>query len=381
MSSLEGLDIAAEFPITRNSIYLSHSAISPLPARTAAAIQRYAKEASEQGLVALPRWIARLGMARSEAAMMLRADEAEIGFVKSTTHGLMIVANSLHWLKGQTIIVEEHTFPANWYVWKGLEERAGVQVVTWPERNFRYEMEDLARLLSEHDVAMVSLTAASYSTGFRHDLAAIGKLLRESGVLFCVDAIQQLGAFPIDANECCIDFLAADSHKWLLGPEGAGIVYVNAHRLDMFNDTFVGWLGREGFEDYDARDLPPDPTARRFEEGAPNQVGVQGMGASLTILNEVGIDVVAQRIRANCRVLQDGLRDLRWKLISPADEEHASGIVAFEHAEKDPSAIVRALAEKKIVCSARRGFLRMAPHFYQTPEEMQRVVDAVRETG
>ena len=377
MSTFAGLDIAAEFPITRNAIYLSHSAVSPLPARTAAAIERYAREASQQGIAAVPRWIQRLGVARTEAAMMLSAAEEEIAFVKSTTHGLMIVANSLSWREGQCIVVEENTFPANWYVWKNLAERTGVRVLTWPERHYRYELEDLERLIAEHDVAMVSLTAVSYSTGYRHDLAEIGSMLRRAGVLYCVDAIQQLGAFPIDVGETGIDFLSADSHKWLLGPEGAGIFYVDQHRLGMFDDTFCGWLGRKGFDDYNARDLPPDPAARRFEEGAPNQVGVQGMSASLTLLNEVGIDVVAARIRENCRVLEEGLRGLGWEQISPRDEAHASGIVTFRHEHRNPEDIVRALGERKILCSTRRGFLRMAPHFYQTPEEMQRVVDEV----
>ncbi|MEQ8820522.1 MAG: aminotransferase class V-fold PLP-dependent enzyme [Sumerlaeia bacterium] len=366
------------FPISESQIYLNHAAVSPLPRPGQEAIATYARECCEEGLKAFPRWIARNDAARREAATLLGADAGEIAFVKSTTHGLQIVANSVNWRAGDVIVVEEHAFPANWYVWKSLEERFGVRVVQWPERpDYTFAIEELEPILADHPVRMVALTAGHYATGFRHDLAAVGEKVKAAGALYCLDAIQVLGAVPVDVRDCRADFVSADGHKWLLGPEGCGVFYVRRAVLGELNDSMCGWLGREKIDDYEARNLAPHPEARRFEEGAPNHMGMHGLGAALAIFNTVGMEEVWRRIQANTRVLREGLETQGWRAISSTDPAHATGILAMAHAEHDPVELAKKLMAGGISLSSRRGFLRLAPHFYNSPEQMEMVVETI----
>ncbi|MBI5155037.1 aminotransferase class V-fold PLP-dependent enzyme [Candidatus Poribacteria bacterium] len=373
-----GFDTAVEFPsYARGIIHLNHAGVSPLPARAAEAIARYAAEASETIFTTQPRWFAAMPAARECAARLLNAGPDEIAFTKGTTHGFIILANSIRWMPGDVIVTEEATFPSNWYVWKSLEERFGVRVVQWPERDFRYELEDLRAILRGHPVRMVSISAASYSTGFRHDLKTVGSLCREAGAMFCLDVIRQLGAIGVDVRACGVDFASADGHKWLLGPEGAGVLFVRRERLAELNESCCGWIGRQNFMDLENPSLPPDPSARRFEEGAPNHVGILALGEAMRLLCEVGMETIAPRVRENARVLESGFRELGWRQISPRGEAHASGIVIFDTApSREPGAVAKALTAASMPCVSRRGFLRTAPHFYQTPADMERVVRA-----
>ena len=366
------------FPITREQIYLNHAGVSPLPAPTAALVRAYADEAEKSGAGGFAAWAPRLKSSREEAARLLNADTSEIAFVKSTTQGLNNIAFGLRWNPGDVIVIEDNTFPANWYPWKATE-LFGAETWLWPERNYRYDLNELEERLKQGNVRLVAATTANFSTGYRHDLAALGGLCREYEALLCVDAIQTLGVFPTDVKELGIDFLSADSHKWLLGPEGAGIMYVAKDRLDLFNEHVVGWLGRKEFANYSYLDQPPDPTARRFEEGAPNIAGFTAMGESFRMINELGPENIARHNRQLCEVLENGLEELGWQIISPRDE-HASSIVCAANANVDIDALVKKLnIDDHIIATNRRNFLRMAPHFYQTKGDMEKVVEAVEQ--
>lgn len=373
------LDWEQEFPILQSGrLHLNHSGVSPLTRRAADALVRYAREASEEMGTVNAKWYARLDEVRAQAARLMNADSEEIVFANSTTHGLLIVANSVAWKSGQAIVVEENTFPANWYVWKALEARCGVRVLVWPERDLRYEIAGLEALLRDNPVQMVALSAVDYATGFRHDLEAIGALCRNAGALFCIDGIQALGAVPVDVRACGADFLSADSHKWLLGPEGAGLLFVRRERIAELSEAMVGWIGRQNFTDYEARDLAPDPTARRFEPGAYNHAGLHAMGESIRLLNDFGMGEVHRRLRARREELVAGVEETGWQLASPRGESDSAGIASFRHATLDAEQTAKRLVGRGIICTARRGMLRLAPHFYQSPEHMQRVV---REVG
>ncbi|MBX3730608.1 MAG: aminotransferase class V-fold PLP-dependent enzyme [Candidatus Sumerlaeia bacterium] len=374
---------AAEFPILASGrIHMNHAGVAPVPARARDAMIAYAQEVSADfSLVGHRRWFGRVSAARAAAARLLGADSAEIAFTKNTTQGLQIVANCLAWQPGEVIVVEETTFPANWYVWKALERRHGVRVVTWPERALRYELDDLAHLLRAHPVRLVSLSAADYATGFRHDLAAAGALVRAAGALFCVDAIQVLGALPLDVRACGVDFLSADGHKWMLGPEGAGIFYARRERLDLLDDSQSGWTGRVDFMDFDRRDLPPDPTARRFEEGALNIAGILGLGGALDVLHEAGAETIESRLRAHRARLVEAVTALGWELVSPREGPHATGTASFRHPRLDAGEVARRLVDSGVTCTARRGLLRFSGHFYQPAEQMDRVAETLAGVG
>lgn len=383
---MNSFDVATEFPQTSAGIvHLNHAAVAPLPHRTAEAIRRFADLASKGLASFAPEWYPSIERARSTVAKFVGGSPDEIAFTKSTTHGLLIVAHSLRWRPGDVIVVEESTFPANWYTWKPLEELHGVRIVTWPERNFRYEIADLEAIFKQHRVRMVAASAADYATGFRHDLNAIGALARAYGALFCVDAIQVLGARPIDLEACGADFLSADGHKWMLAPEGIGLLWVRHSRQAEMTETMAGWLGRENYARYEAKDLTPHPSARRFEEGAQCVVGINALEASLALQLEVGKDEVARRIMTNRARLREGLLELGWEVISPADDAHACGILSSRHATLDPAKVAKGMVDGRFLCSARRGFLRLSPHFYNQPAhldaalaQLKKAMDAAR---
>lgn len=370
-------EFAANFPILSAPIvHLNHCGVAPITGPAADVLRKYAADASTRAGIANREWHAGIQRAREDAAKIVGGGADEIAFVKSTTHGLLIVANSIDWKRGDAIVVDERTFPANWHAWKPLEERFGVRIVAWPERDHRYELADLERIVREHSVRLVSISAADFATGFCHDIAAIGRIAKGAGALYCLDAIQMLGARPVDARACGADFLSADGHKWMLGPEGAGMLYVRRESLGELQPWLCGWLGRANFTRFDDNALPPDPTARRFEEGATNVPGVLAFGASLALLNETGLAEVQRRLRANVGILRDGLRDAGWRLVSP-DDDRWCGISSFSHPTIDPNAIVVHLAKHDIVATSRRGWLRLAPHFYQSADQMHRVAETV----
>lgn len=367
-----------EFPIRKSQVYLNHAGVAPLPRRAVEAMGRYASECSQGGIVSYPEWNRRIRAAREGAARLIGAEPGEIAFVKNTTHGLMIVAQGLDWKPGDVVVVEERPFPANWYPWKGLE-RLGVQVWQWPERDFRFHLEDLEARLKAGGVRLVSVCSAHYATGYRHSLAEIGSLCHNHDALFCVDAIQSMGAFPILAGDWNIDFLAADGHKWLLGPDGCGVLYCPERNLSRLGEHVVGWEGRAHPMDYDTLDQPPAKDARRFEEGALNLAGIHALGASMGLLNEVGLEAVTHRILENASHLADGLTAIGWELVSPRSGPERSGIVAVRHPRHDAARMASLLSHLDVHVVARRGFLRFSPHFYNTPAEVTRALEALEE--
>lgn len=373
--SHDSLDV--EFPIRKSGVYLNHAGIAPLPHRAYQELKRFAEESMKGGVASYPEWLRRLRHAREEAAKLLNAKPADIAFVKGTTYGLQLIAAGIDWKPGDTIVVEEHTFPANWYPWAGTR-RLGTELWQWPERKFQFDLTELEARLRQGGVRIVSVTSAMFSTGWRHDLTAIGKLCKEHGALFCVDAIQTLGAFPLDVEECGADFVCAGGQKWLLGVEGIGIFYCAPHALQHLGDHVVGWYGRENPHNYGATDGLPAPDARRFEEGN-NMAGAMALGASIATINAVGIDTVAQMIRANARRLHNGLESLGWEVFSPREESNACGIVSCAHPKHSSLHIAELLGHMDVHVVARRDWVRFSPHFYNTTDEMQRALDAVRD--
>ncbi len=376
------IDYNAEFPALRSGrIHMNHCGISPTTQRALRAMCDYAEDAAFRQGVSNPRWYSAVRKAREQAAALIHGEADEIAFTKSTTHGLLIIANSIQWKSGDCIVVDEKTFPSNWHAWKPLEERFGVRVLAWPERNHRYRLEDLSRLTSENNVRMVSISSADFASGFQHDLKAVGGIAKNAGALYCLDGIQSIGAVPVDVRACQADFVSADGHKWMLGPEGCGFLFVRRESLSALEPWLCGWMGRENFVRFSDQTLPPDPTARRFEEGALNLGGIHALGASLSLFNEIGMDRIHLRLRENVAILREGLATAGWKLISPEEPQSSCGISAFSHPEHDPERVVLALKHADIIATSRRGWLRLAPHFYQSSDDMEQVVKAVVESS
>lgn len=362
-AGIEAQEWLTEFPILENMVFLNHAAVSPLPTRAARALLAYTEEACQMGAAAWPRWSARQKQTRQRAAALLGADPDEIAFIHSTTYGLILLAQSLPWRPGDNVLVGEHEFPANVYPWKNLAPR-GVALRTVPERSDRrFTVDDFAARIDAR-TRLIAVSLVQYSTGFRMPVEALAALCQQRGILLCVDGIQGAGAMPVDVRALGCDFLSADGHKWLLGPEGAGVLYIKKDRLGLLGDALTGWANRARPWDYGDTDQPLVHAARRFEDGAANMPGLLALGASLELFAEVGPAEVWRRIEALNAQLSEGLRRRGFEIISPRGEGERSGIVVCRKEGLDPAECVKRLEARGIHITARRGWLRISPHFY-----------------
>jgi len=368
------MNIEHEFPILHELNFLNHAGVSPVPTRSAEAMRALISETERFGPFHQKKHQQRLKWLRTAAARLLACTADEIAFVKNTTEGLSLVAEGLDWRSGDNVVTAEHEFPANVYPWRSLARR-GVALRVVRERNWRFEVEDFAQAMDKR-TRLLTVSAVEFSTGFRMPLQELGQLCRERGVLFCVDAIQGLGAMAFDVERWGIDFLSADGHKWLLGPEGFGIFYCRRERIEALSNCVLGWVGVENPSDYDHTDQPWVATARRFEEGSHNLVGAVGLAGSVELLLEVGLDRVEQRILGLTQRLMDGLEARGCEIFTPREDGCRLGIVSFRHPTEPSDRLFRRLLGRKIVTACRRGWIRVSPHFYNT----ERQIDAVLNT-
>jgi len=364
-----------EFPVLRELNFLNHAGVSPLPARTARAMEETIAEIERFGPLRHAEYYERCERLRKAAARLLGAEPAEIAFVKNTTQGLMLVAQGLEWRPGDNIVSAQHEFPANIYPWRSLE-RLGVELRVVPERNWGFELEDFARAIDER-TRLLTVSAVQFSTGFRMPLERLGRLSRERGVLFCVDAIQALGAMPFDVKRWGVDFLSADGHKWLLGPEGFGLFYCSRERIGALSNCVLGWMGIENPKDYDDPAQQWSPTARRFEEGSYNLVGCMGLAESVEMILGIGPAEIEKRILELTRRILDGLEGRGCEIFTPRSDERRLGIVSFRHPAMASEDLFNRLLERKIVAAHRRGWVRVSPHFYTPDEHIESFLEAL----
>jgi selenocysteine lyase/cysteine desulfurase len=365
-----------EFPVTRRWAFLDHAAVAPLPARAVAVLAEYAADMADNGVAACSRWQRRLDRVRQLAGRLLNADPLDIAFTKNTSEGVGFVAEGLPWHAGDNVVSVAEEYPANVYPWLNLASR-GVELRVVPTRAGRVELDDLRAALDER-TRLVTLSFVEYASGFRNDLDSVGALCRERGVLFFVDAIQGLGVLPLDVRKTPIDFLSADGHKWLLGPEGAGLFYVRRDLVDLLRPVGVGWSSVVGAWDFATIDFRLKPHAGRWESGTLNVAGIAALGASLELLLEVGIAAVAERVRELTDYFCEEAESAGLEVYSSRRPGEWSGVVALNPpAGVDPGEVVRRCRQEGIVFNHRAGRLRISPHAYNTPEEIDRLVQVL----
>jgi selenocysteine lyase/cysteine desulfurase len=364
------------FPVTRRWAFLDHAAVAPLSAPARDALMEWAAYMTDNGGVRIARWAQRVEEVRVLAGRLLNADPLDVAFVKNTSEGIGIVAEGFPWRPGDNVVTAQEEYPANVYPWMNLAGR-GVEVRLVPSRGNRLPVDDL-RAAMDTRTRLVSLSFVEFASGFRNDLEAVGSLCRERGVFFFVDAIQGLGVFPLDVRALPVDFLAADGHKWLLGPEGAGILYVRRELVDLLHPVGVGWNSVVGATDFSRIDFKLKPHSGRWESGSLNVGGITALGASLALLLEAAIPAVAQRVLGLTdhlcfRAARAGLEVFSSRL--PGER---SGIVSLVVPGADPRELVRRCRQEGIVINQRAGRLRVSPHCYNTPDELDRVVEVLR---
>ncbi len=365
------------FPVTRELAYLNHAGVAPISTRVEEALFRYAAEATRGGAFRYDAFFdAELERVRGRAATLLGAQPEEVAFVKNTTEGLGIVATGREWRRGDQVVTCDLEYPSNVYTWWSLRGR-GVETVTLHGRDGRLPLEAVEDALRTPRARLLALSSVEFGSGARNDLEALGKLCREHGVLFCVDAIQSLGCFPFDVERDGIDFLSADGHKWLLSVEGCGIFYCSKRVLDLLTPRVVGWRSVTQNRDFDRLHLDLQPGAGRFEEGTPNTAGIFGLGAAVNLLLEIGVEAIGRRVLGLTDRLVEGLVERGARVLSPRSPGEASGIVSFRHGDEDPEHTARRLRKQQVFVVARRGGVRASPHFYNDDSDLDRLLTAL----
>ena len=367
-----------QMPSTARWANFDHAAVAPLSAPARDAIAQWLTECTEEGGSAWPHWERRLKDARKKAAAMVGASEDEIGLVRSTTEGVTIAAEGFPWKQGDNVVLPDDEFPSNQYPWLNLQSR-GVEVRRVPVDGGRL---DLNRLEAACDARtrIVSLSWVGFLSGWRTDLNAAAEMAHRRGALLFVDSIQAMGAFPLDVRTTPIDFFAADGHKWMLGPEGAGLVYIRREHLAKLRPFNVGWNSVAHNLGFNHIEFKLKESAERYEGGSPNSVGFAGLGASLDLLMKVGIEAIGQRLIEITNVCCRRLQEIGAVIASVRDKpEHCSGIVSFEFPGHDSMALKRHLLTEHVATSQRAGKLRISPHAYVNDEDIQRLVDALSE--
>ena len=370
-------DYRSQYPVLERWVYFNHAAVAPLCRPALERIRAWADDAAQSGDVHEADWVREIEERRAQAARLLAARPDEIAFVKNTSEGLGLVAEGFPWREGDNVVVAEGEYPANVYPWMNLASR-GVELRTVPLRGLRVEPHDLEAAMDAR-TRLLSISFVQFSSGFRSDLARLGELCNKRGVDFCVDAIQGLGVFPIDVDAMRIDYLAADGHKWLTGPEGAGLFYVRRGLLDKIRPVSVGWKSVVRETDFSNIDFRLKPSAARFEEGSFNTVGLLALGACIDFFLSVGLENVRDRVKAATDAVVDRVRAIGGEVASPRGENEWSGIVSFTLPGRDPLQTVRRARRRGVALSARSGRLRASPHFYNNVDDVQRMIEAVSE--
>ena len=358
-----------EFPLNDGLAYLNHAAVGVWPRRTCAAVRAFAEENMRQGAADYPGWMQVERELRGRLQRLLNADSGDdIALVKNTSEGLSLIAYGLDWRAGDNVVISNLEFPSNRIVWESL---AGLGVELRAADISGDDPEEAVLRLVDADTRLVSLSWVQFAGGLRLDVEKIGRYCRRQGVLFCIDAIQGLGALAFDAQRACADFVVADGHKWMLGPEGLAVFYGTPHARHQLALRQYGWHMVERAGDFDAADWQPASSARRFEPGSPNMLGIHALNASLSLLEDVGMTQVEARLMQRVQWLLDAARASgKTTLLSPADAGRRSGIVSLRRADLDDAehaALYRHLMSEGVVCALRDGGIRFSPHFY-TPE-------------
>ena len=359
------------FPVTKTKTFLNHAAVSPLPEPVKAAIKTYLED-----IMVIEEDHDCPNEGRRLFARLVNAEPSEIALVPNTSIGLNVAANTVEYPRGCNVVTDDLEFPTVTYPWLRSKLKPRVDLRYVKNVNGKLPLEDFKKLVDDR-TAVVAVSHVEYSNGFRNDLKALSEITHKHGAVFIVDVCQSAGALRIDVKRDKVDFIATSSYKWLLGPSGAGFLYVQKELIRKSEPVFVGYEGvkQEVFETIDLwnnQELKFVKTANRFETGGLSVLSYIGATAALQLILEVGADKIEKRVTGLARYLMKRLKEERFQLQTPEDVEQVSGIVNFRI--DDPKGIAEKLKQKGIIVSARMNGLRVSPHFYNTEEEIEKLI-------
>ena len=367
--------MVSEFELQDGLIHLNHAAVAPWPRCTREAVEAFAKENATQGSVHYAEWLKKEHQLRQLVADLINAGYIEdIAFLKNTSEALSVVAHGLNWQPGDNVVISDQEFPSNRIVWQSLGDY-GVEVrqvilgsATTPEQALMQSCDERTRVLA--------ISSIQYATGLRMELETLGQFCREQSILFCVDAIQSIGAVEFDAQTIMADFIMADGHKWMLGPEGLALFYCHAAARDALRLHQFGWHMVEHHEDFDRKDWQIATSARRFECGSPNMLGIHALHASIHLLLAKGMANIEQAVLTNTETLFSLIKTSKnLESITDSTPGRYGGIVVFRHNKVPSPNLYRYLMQHQVLCALRGGGVRFSPHFYTPLEHLQRAIE------
>jgi selenocysteine lyase/cysteine desulfurase len=337
-------------------------------------MERHLRDQLENGAANYLNWFAGIKRTRQLCAQLINAEPAEIAFAPNTSAGLAIIANGVAWQAGDNIVTADCEFPANLVPWRRIQREHGVELRFAREQAGRLETAEILGLIDER-TRVVTLSFVEYASGFRNDLLTIGRVCRERDILFVVDAIQGLGALRLDVRAACVDALSADAHKFLLGPEGAALLYLSARAMQRVKPTLVGWLSLQTPFDMANFEQPYAADARRFESGAHNTAGVLALGASIELFLRVGLETIESYLLELSGYLSERLAEKGYQVVSSRRAGETSATIACQHKRYPAEELYQRLNAQGVITTARLGRLRISPHFYNTRRELERLLE------
>jgi cysteine desulfurase/selenocysteine lyase len=379
-------------PVSREWAYFDHAAVGPLPSMGSAAGRKLLLQAEQSGDYCWPEWSSIAARLRGNAAALLHCKTDEIALIPNTTFAINLIASAFPWFSSRkktetpNVVVIENEFSSNLLPWMELA-KAGVEVRVVPVDSTGIVSIDRLAERIDSQTKLVSISWVGYASGYRIDLEKVCELVHSRGAEVFLDAIQGLGVFPCDVSQLSIDYLAADGHKWLLGPEGAGILFIKGERLHRLENRMIGWNSVHGAHRFQSSQVEFKSDASRFEGGSANHLGLVCLEASTSLLLQLGANQngngVAAAVLENADQIEDSLRSIgavvhRDRELANRLGNHLSGIVSFEMKGKDPLSVRSELIRNKVVASVRHGRLRVATHAYNDADDIRRLCSALR---
>jgi cysteine desulfurase/selenocysteine lyase len=365
-----------EMPVAKRWVFLDHAAVAPLsgPARTA--LSGWADSFCNDGSTSYLDWAEKIEDLRDISANLIGASREEIALVSNTTAGINLVAGGFPWKEGDNVVLPDNEFPSNQYPWMQLAD-LGVEARRISSDGVGLDLDRMAAACDDR-TRIVTASWVGFAGGWRSDVARLAEIAHDNGALLFLDAIQGLGVFPLDVSASGVDFMAADGHKWMLGPEGAGIFYIRREHLDLLRPVGVGWSSVVDEFAFSEIDLTLKDTAARYEGGSRNVPGLIALRASLQLLERFGAAAISSRVIELTDLAYGLLEDAGASIVSVRSADGVkSGIISFEVPGRDPEEIARRCLENQVVLSCRGGRLRISPHAYNTPEDLRKLADVI----
>jgi len=369
------------FQLDKNIVHLNHAAVAPWPTVTRDAVVAFADENTRIGSQNYDLWMQTEQQLKQRLVSLINAASTdEIAILKNTSEGLSLIAQGLIFKAGENIVLPAEEFPSNRVVWQALQAQ-GVETRLIPLQDVADPEQALLDAMDEN-THLLSCSSVQYARGLRLNLHIIGRACRDNDTLFCVDAIQSLGAIAFDAQACFADFVVADGHKWMCAPEGCALFYCRKEIQPQLQLQQYGWhMLKNPFDfSHQSSTIEPADNARRFESGSPNMLGITALNASLGLLLELGLKNIEARVLANATYLFEQLRSLsNIRILTPDETDRFAGIVTFQKHSIDNVKLYEHLQSKNVICAYRGDGIRFSPHFYTTTQDIDKALAIVRD--